>query len=306
MNNQDNEKNYQNVEAEVLGELRKEKIGQPGIALVMLVLFVTIIVALPFINSMITEEDGFIYKLLNKNKVTTSLVEPEDKYLDASELQILSSTTKMIYNNLIVMKDFSITEDSINCIMSSYNNVLTLDSQEYYFEIYSSNKELVSYVKLTGTFDNSEKNVELKNNLSFNSNRSYYGKIVLLKNNDYPDVTLNSDESGIAELKCSNDRETLEYTFENGYLIGIQDIVDVNFKGNDIYQKELGDYKEKANALGTIASVSENSVGFSFKAIIDLNTYHVPASVVDFNYFKLNSEAKIVKYNIEGKGFECK
>lgn len=65
-------------------------------------------------------------------------------------------------------------------------------------------------------------------------------------------------------------------------------------------------YEDKANNLGVNAEVEEVADGFSFTSVLDLENYKVPSSVVDYNYYLLDTEAKVINYTLNGKGFDCK
>ena len=65
-------------------------------------------------------------------------------------------------------------------------------------------------------------------------------------------------------------------------------------------------FEKKANSLGIYASVSEEDNGFKYKADLDLTTYMVPDTVNDYNYYKKNTKANVIKYALIGKGYDCK
>ena len=58
--------------------------------------------------------------------------------------------------------------------------------------------------------------------------------------------------------------------------------------------------------MGVNAEVEEVADGFSFTSVLDLENYKVPSSVVDYNYYLLDTEAKVINYTLNGKGFDCK
>lgn len=300
------------VQAEVIGELRKDKIGKPILVVEMFVLFAIVLIALPIVTNMMNNENSFLYKLLNPspNVATPQPIEERPEFLDGSVLQSLASSTTMKYEN-VVMKNFQLNGTLINCEMYSYNGVLNLDKENLFLEVYSSStNNLVAAVKLTGTYDNQVKSVSLKaDDLSFNANYSYVGKIVNMEDKDYPDIVVNSDESGIGSFVCTMDNRTIEYVFKNNYLIRIQDSVRVILseqKDNTSYLNLKKSYEDKALKLGTISEVEEVADGFVFNANIDLETMKLPTNINDYNYYDLDTEARIIHYTMRGKGFDCK
>ena len=316
-NNPENQNTFEdqrNVHAEVIGELRKDKIGKPILVIEIAVLFAIVLVALPIVNRMMNDENSTLYKLINGTP--SNIISPtptpgvNSEFADASNPQPLSMSTKMKMEN-IVMQNFITTGSTIKCQMYSYNGVINLDEKEYYLEVYSSSNQLLAAVKLTGSLDIDTKDVELTSSkLNFNSEYTYSAKIVHMKEEDYPAVTISSDESGIGSLTCTLNNSTIEYVFKNNYLIRINDSTSYNIGDytNQEYLNFKRQYDAKAQALGVLASVQETENGFTFKANINLEdpAFKMPNTVKDYNYYAMDTEAKIVSYSQIGKGYDCK
>ncbi len=302
------------IEAEIIGELRKDKIGRPILVVQMFIIFGIVLISLPIFTSLLNNPSSFLYKMFNSNGISDAPVTPSDdkreEFLNGGVEQQLASSTNMKFEN-IVMRNFTLNGNYLNCEMYSYNGVLNLDKENYFLEIYSSgSKNKIASVKLVGSFDNQVQKVSLTaNQLSFNGNYSYVGKIVEMKDADYPSYTVPSDESGIGTMICSMDGRSIEYTFKNNYLISIKDNVKVVLseqKDSQAYLNLKKSYEDKANNLGVNAEVEEVADGFSFTSVLDLENYKVPSSVVDYNYYLLDTEAKVINYTLNGKGFDCK
>ena len=302
------------IEAEIIGELRKDKIGRPILVVQMFIIFGIVLISLPIFTSLLNNPSSFLFKMFNSNGISDAPVTPSDdkreEFLNGGVEQQLASSTNMKFEN-IVMRNFTLNGNYLNCEMYSYNGVLNLDKENYFLEIYSSgSKNKIASVKLVGSFDNQVQKVSLTaNQLSFNGNYSYVGKIVEMKDADYPSYTVPSDESGIGSMICSMDGRSIEYTFKNNYLISIKDNVKVVLseqKDSQAYLNLKKSYEDKANNLGVNAEVEEVADGFSFTSVLDLENYKVPSSVVDYNYYLLDTEAKVINYTLNGKGFDCK
>ncbi|MCH5167296.1 MAG: hypothetical protein J1F35_05320 [Erysipelotrichales bacterium] len=321
MNNQENPNNVEQtqvdprtVNAEVIGELRKDKIGRPILVIQMFIIFGIVLIGLPIVNSLMNNQSSFLYKIFNPN---TAIIEPptsdgeeKEEFLNASEEQPLLSGTSMKYEN-IVMENFSLAGNYITFDIYSYNGVLNLDKEPCFLEVYSaSSSNLIATVKLTGTYDNQKQRVSLTAyGLSFNGNYAYVGKVVEMDYSDYPAHTINSDESGIGSMTCIMDNRTLEYTFKNNYLIGIKDSMRVYLKDqkdDTAYLNLKGTYETKATNLGETSFVEEVSDGFVFNASIDLENMKVPSSIIDYDYYELDTESKVIYFTLRGKGFDCK
>lgn len=303
------------IEAEVIGELRKDKIGRPILVVQMFVIFGIVLIGLPIVTNLMNDQSSFLYKIFNKNGVPadtpiTPVDDPKNEFLNGGEEQQLASSTNMKYEN-IVMRNFSLSGNYVNCEIYSYNGVLNLDKESYFLEIYSSGtKNKIAAVKLVGTYDNQVQKASFTaHNLSFNGSYSYVGKIVEMKDADYPSYTVNSDESGLGSFVCSMDGREIEYTFKNNYLIGIKDnakFVLSEQKDSQSYLNLKKIYEDKAESLKPYAEVEEVADGFVFTSILDLEKYKVPQNVVDYDYYPLDTEAKVINYTLTGKGFDCK
>ena len=302
------------VQAEVLGHLRTEKIGNPSLLFAFLAIIAIVLILLPLATSMLQNSNSFLYKLIYKDDEVVEVDTPtsSDEFLDGTTIQKLSNSTSLKANDL-VMKNFGLSQGQVECTIYSYNGILDLDEQETYLKIYSSEEEdsLIGYVKVTGNgYDSNETAVTLYNkSLSFNASHSYYGKIVTYtSDSDYPTYDAPADEYGIGSVTCTLDNRSIEYTFQNNYLLSIKDTdsYKVATVGNEKYLTLLSEFNTKADALGSdIASVIEEEEGFTYNANINLKGYTYPESVTDTNYYNENSLAKVIVYAEIGKGFDC-
>lgn len=297
------------IDAQVIGELRKDKIGKPMLVLKMFVVFAIILIALPIVTNMLNDDTSALYKFIyGSNSIVSPIPTQKKEFLDGSVEQIIASSTKMKKDNLVI-SNFSISGNEINCKMYSYNGIINLDLEPFYLEIYSNSKALLDTIKLTGTLDYQQQDFVISSKkININKKYNYYAKIVYMEDKDYPKVTITSDESGIGSLTCTKEDKKIEYTFKNGYLIGINDYEKIKFAGieSDEYLSLKRKYDSKSATLSAVSSVQEVSDGFIFTANIDLENYVIPDSIVDYNYYKLDTEAKVVSYTQIGKGFDCK
>ncbi len=303
--------NPQSMEAEVIGELRKEKIGKPILVFEIFGLLVLVLIALPIVTTMLDNENSMLHKLFFGNVQSPIVEEPKkQEFLDGKVLQPLNANSTIKYENL-VMKNFRLENGLIKCIIYSYNDILNLDEEPLYLEIYSTSNNLLAAVKLIGSYDYQETEVELTSyNLNFNENYTYSGKIVEMGSNDYPAVTIASDESGIGSFTCSKDNQKIEYRFQNGYLIGIIDTVKVAYSAQNAqeYLNLKRDYDNKKAIIGDNARVEEGSEGFTFSAQFDLTLpqFSYPEKLIDYNYYNLDTDARLVHYAQIGKGYDCR
>ena len=311
-NNQSNQVDSKNIQPEIVGELRKEKIGKPLIVIELFLLFGIVFAALPLVNKALQDENSELYKIVHqlKGEVIETTLPATETFSDATEPQLLNAETQMKYKNLVI-KDVTLGNGNIKCVMYSLGNELNLDEKELYLEISSSSGNLLSAVKIVGEYTEIPTNTTLDvSGISFNPNMSYKGKVVEMTDDDYPAVELDTDEFGYVDYKCTKDTRTITYRFQNGYLVLIEDLDYVKFKSSNDneYINKLSAAKEKASNLGiNVASVEEVSDGYQFKARLDVgNDYVLPSTVKDYDYYPQETLAKKIAYAQKGKGYDCK
>lgn len=309
-NNNEEKVNYtdpKTVEPVVIGELRKEKIGRPLIVIELAVLFIIVLIGLPIVNSMMNDENSVLYKFLNGSSSSNNEITTKAAYLDGGKAQSLLKTTTLKSGN-ILLTNFSLYGNTLKMNISSYNDIINLDEEEYYFEILSSkNNTKLTAIKLTGKYDYQVQEVEFTTNVKFNSNVTYLGKIVLMKEEDYPEYQLASDESGLGSIVCKKDNREIEYLFSSDKLLSINDkqIVKKANLNDEEYLTKKGEYDDLVKKLGTMASIEETSEGLIYKANIDYINNSISTKEIDYNYYEKDENVRKVHYAMVGKGFDC-
>lgn len=318
--------NYDNrtVQAIEIGRLRNEKIGKPGLVLWIFALFAIVFVSLPIIRQQLNDPNSFLYKIVYKSNINpdepvTPIVDPDedDKFANGADLQVLTKATAMKYENL-VLKNFSEEDKILYATLYSSNGLLDLDAKDWYLEIYSNSKSLLGHIKLTGSYDYQEKNVELVGTkINYNPGATYYGKVKVMTESEYPDVnystSINEEGQSVGSFTCKKDNSSFIYSFRNNSLIAVENNEKVEL-GEDqtLYTHLLSEYKKKVEAFGEgYASIQETQddsfKGFAvnIKVNYDDPNFKMPEVVKDYNYFDDTVIAKKVYYDMTGKGFEC-
>lgn len=301
------------VQAEVLGHLRTEKVGNPSLLFAFLAIIAVVMALLPLGTKMLQNPNSFLYKIVyGEQPVVNPNENPtDDKELNGAEINLLTSNTKLRLDNLIV-QNFQLSNGKVRCQIYSYTGTINLDEKEMYLEIFGSKNEndKVGYVKLIGDeYDYQAKDVVLYNQgLSFNQTHSYYGRIFTMNEADYPTYDVETDSTGYGTLTCTKDSREIIYVFQNNYLVSMSDVESykVSDYSNEEYLKLYSTYSDKATLLGNNAKVVEEEEGFTYRANINLAGYTYPNGFKDNNYYKENTLAKVIVYAQKGKGFDCK
>ena len=314
-NNQDNQQqDPKSVQPEVIGELKKERIGKPFLVVELFLLFGVVMFALPFLNNMLNDENSELYKLLHGGNTVTNTVDPEenkDTYTNGGELNVLSSDTNMLFNQLII-KNVQLQNGMISCVMKAYTGTVDLDEKEYFLKLYATGEEEIGAIKLSGKYDSNDTPVTIDTyGISFNANLGYKGKVVDMAKSTYPSFDIkDQDAQGYGTVTCSKTTRTITYTFQNKYLVKILDEDYVKAIGltADEYMNKLSLAQTKTKNLGEqVATLTEVDDGYKFVATFNLDSdYKLPTNVVDYDYYPVNTSADKIVYIEKGKGYDCK
>ena len=313
-------KKYKNFKIEqeelkpiAIGAFESRKKTSFGI-FVILTLFVLVIIFLPQISEMVDE-------YLNptpENPITPNDPtpdepdEPEDPDGNVDETFYPYTAGLSIEREEITVSGINI--DAVNNTISynienttnSYQDIETLN---YYIEIYNTDRTLLERVKLASpgvlAGGGSLEYTKLISNISATT----VGYLVLVQKtvDDYPEVLLTADGEGKANLVCSNTHERVTYTFENNALKQITSITEYLVTDID-YETIYNNYQTLSNTYnstnGITSSFFTNANGFNITTIVNLEE---ASRIYIFNAdsFKLDTEPKVVSFEMEAQGFSC-
>ena len=197
-NNQNNNLNIN--EPVILGELKKEKSSKPIVAFLVFALVIGICFGLPYIRDYFSSEDnkftefvnGFITKYITKDASVPELTDVDEQVNQDSNAEddslendvddgliLLQNSTILNIDN-VFLENISIANNTITYKLSARSEI-NLDEFNYYLEIYSSNKELLSKIKLNGIARSTSQ--EKTEPFEFNE-KIYYVKLVNNSSNE--------------------------------------------------------------------------------------------------------------------------
>lgn len=300
------EDNNKNNEPIILGTLRKEKSSKPILVFLVFVLIIGATFGLPYLEPYLNNPNTLVGKIYVKYFGNKDL-EDEDIIITR---HTLNENTKIEFNN-VILSNVVINSNKVKLDLVTKNNITeVLDITDYYLEINNENNELIKRVKLTGTITIKKSSFEYTfSNIKFR-NITYYGNVVTF--NKYEDIEFDVTELGLANLTCSINNNVYKYTFEN---LSLKNIIHA-YKYNDIsnidqYLELFNYYTNKSKEINiqdpNSSNINEKDNGFEFNASLDLSKININNlnNFIDYNYYKLNTEAKKIKYEMEAKGYKC-
>jgi len=195
-------------------------------------------------------------------------------------------------------------------ITNNTDNVVKFEDLNYYLELYSGEQTLMERVKITGEVAiNAGLSQTLTKNIKSESTNSL-GLIGLVKKtvNDYNEVNLTTNEDGSAALVCTYNHEKVTYKFLNNALREVTSEVSY-MTTDDYYLEKFEENKNLSNTYnnktGVTSTLFEFSEGYNITTNVNLNEAS-RLYIFNADSFKLNTEPKVVKFEMEAQGFSCK
>ncbi len=296
------------LEPTTIGYLEDTNESPVGL-IILFTVFIIFAILLPYIT-------GFVNDLFDKeDKKVTPIVEPtvdDDNKEETPEIVMYDFNSELSFKiNDITFKSFNKygTEEgyylSFNMSNSGKENI-DFSNTKYFIESYNSEKMLIS----RHIFSNNILSPGTSLNEIIEINQDEYNsleKIIISEKNtnDYSDITLNADNT----LTCSNDINSILYTFnKDGKLESINDTV--NFANNNatLYNIYLNQYKTLVtnynNQNGVKSNIIEVSSGFTVTTNIKTSDANIK-NLKNDNYYNNETTAKVVKFEMESRGYSC-
>ena len=312
--NKKNKFNYTNLKIND-EELSITKIGEiapenqnPIFIFVIVGILLIFIFFLPNIVNLINDKGELPNSSVNKGSNSNEDKEenPENKN---NEYYELSESLKVNLEENIVVDNFNVSGKILSFnIINNSNNKFNLGKDNYFLEVYNKDNMLLERIILNNIVVLKDAFYEFKYEL-LDDTASNIKKITFVKKDiaDYPSIVLEKNDSGDELLICTNKDEILTYKFLNNRLLSITD----NFKyanENINYQNVYSIWKSNVDNLNNIEGITAMFVdtGNSFVANIVMDLENVNNNLNNIYYYNYQTEAKIVKFEMEARGFSCK
>ncbi len=203
--------------------------------------------------------------------------------------------------------------DAINNTLSFnvINNLtkdINLTDLHYYLELYTSDHTLLERIKINGGLIGSGADNNIKKTLGTGV-ASELDAFVLVKieEKDYAPIDLEVDDLGNASLVCSRPHEKVTYKFTKGLLKEFSSEVSYSLTDADYatyalkYQEQAMTYSSRP---GITSSYIELNGAFNIATTVDLN-HAERTTIFNADTFILDTEAKIINFEMEAQGFDC-
>lgn len=297
-------------------ELSVTKIGEletveqsPIFTLILFGVILAFIFFLPTIVNLIKSPDEKPdYSLIEKPQENNQEEEPNEEkettYFDFSD------TLSIDLEEKIKINEFVLAGNTLSFKVTNANDTrFSFQKDNYFLEIYSEEDTLLERIYLGDTVVSKNSNMVLHFALSSNSALNMK-KVLFTKKEiaDYPNVTLEKNETDEEVLTCTKDTENLTYKFSSEKLFSISHVVNYSSTVSN-YESILSTWQESSQKLNNIEGITSVFVnagnGFVVNTTIDLKTAKLN-DVENTSYYPKETLAKVVYFEMEARGFQCK
>lgn len=304
MDNKNQKPNAQ--EPIVIGRIKEEKERGPLGILLFFGFLIIFAVFLPNITEFINSHFN------NNNPSVLPIVDDEDENIPNEE-----DNQEIIFYT--ITDDLSFTIDNLTFTnFKKTSNLLSFDvknnklsnfsfrSDNYYVELYNSNNMLLERIRINNTTSIATGETETIDVAIANNNATKLS-IIGIKDENYPHINLTEDDELISQLTCTDNISSLEYTFKDGKLLNFIETLNLN-NTNANYNSLLEKYRNINTKLISSEDVeiifNELETSFSFSMTVN----YTKASRVDLDelkYYNKDTEARVIKFELETSGFKC-
>jgi len=279
-----------------------------------LTIFVLVIIFLPQISDFIK---NYLHKestpsiIDNNNSTPNNIIDNNTENNDDDYFYEYIENLQII-NDDITVDNFNIDLTNLLITYRVTNNKASIDIEtlNYYLEIYNQEKTLLERIKLasTSSLSNNE-SITITHHISSDAALNI-GYLALIKKTilDYPEVNLNIDADGQSTLTCVYNNEVVSYQFTDYKLTSLTSEINHTTSEED-YLTELFNNQNLVSSYnshtGITSLISESANGYNITTNVNLSEV-ARTYIFNADTFKLNTEPKVVKFEMEAQGFKCR
>lgn len=210
----------------------------------------------------------------------------------------------------ITINEFALSANVLSFkVTNRAENRFYFNKENYFLELYTEDNTLLERIILSEVIISRESSEVVKYTLSSNTALDMK-KLLFTKKaiTDYPDIVLEKDDNQEEVLTCTKDGETLTYKFQNEKLFSITHVSTYNANTPD-YMSLYNNWKTEADNLNNMEGITSMFVdttnGFIVNTSLDLKKAKL-SSINNVNYYAYETLAKVVKFEMDSRGFSCK
>lgn len=285
---------------------KKQKAGNP---IFILIIFVTLFAFLFFIPDIYRKYNSNIAEFLgigNHEEKPSGNDNPDDGIDAVSEFYQIGSLSTLEYNGLTI-SDVSLSSDKILTLTFEAEDKIDLEESDYYLEFYQDKSLFLGRRMLKGIVGNTLTLSLDVSNLGVTT--ASYFNVSHIEESTIRPLNLNSDESGLATMVCTQNGYTYAYDFTLNNLLKVTEKYTYNNSDLNLFSSELLEFRKKEKAYneynGITTSLVEDTNSFIFTSEFDYSTIKKFEHIENEYLFQKDMPANVVKFKMEAQGFEC-
>ncbi len=306
-----NSKNVQIKEEELsitkIGEMNTENQS----SIVMLILFVFILGFIFFLPNIVTlikgKQEKPDYSMINNQEQEK---EQDSEKQQEESFYTLSSSLTVHLEEKIVLSNFKLQDNQLSfTVQNEQDTRYYFEKENYFLELYSKEQTLLERIRLEDIVVSKGENVNVEYTLQ-ESTSSLVNQLYFVKKteNDYPYRVIEKDEEGVQKLTCTNNHNTLTYTFSNDQLVSFEEEIRYSL-GDTNYENLKVEWQEKSTFLNQQTGLTSLFVDTENRFVVNTTFDLQKANVKDLNnhyYYEKDTHSKVVAFEMEARGFVCK
>ena len=243
------------------------------------------------------------------------ITEPEDKDQEPSKVEEkyfeIENELKIPLEEKLVINNFSLEQNKIKFMITNNGETrFNFNRKNYFLELYTEEDTLLERVILEKASIGKEESIEFSYELAETTTANAKKiRFVEKEIDDYPNIELQKNEANEELLVCTKDTETITYKFQNGKLQNITDVINETYSDDLSYSEKLESWKTKSASYNNVGGISstfiDTGVGFFVNTVLDLANVKI-TNVDNENYYTQETLAKVVKFEMDSRGFTCK
>lgn len=246
------------------------------------------------------------YSIIQEEKEKEKEEENKDK---EDKYYTFSSDLVVTVEPNIVAREFLLNGNTFSFrLINSSDHSFSFDKDNYFVELYTEENTLLERILLKGVQIQKNREESFGFSISDTSAKNVK-KIKLISKtiDDYPNIILEKNNNQEEVLFCSKEYENLTYTFQNEKLLRIEHVLNYTNQVHD-YPTLFSKWKietERLNNISGIQSIFVNAgSGFAVNTKLDLKSTNVE-NANQIYYYRYDTLAKVVKFEMEARGFRC-
>lgn len=291
---------------------KKNKRGSMIWIIIIFAAFIAAAINLPEITAYISERFGLNIEVPGEVVPPSDNGDNGDETPDNPELQKYSLTADLSFTvDNLTLSNFSVADNTVAfTITNSGTETIDLNDYNYYLNLYNTDAAgldtLLERVKVTDNVIGAGVSVNLSYQILTSGSITEVA-FLEISEEEYPAFTAEADEFGNATLVCIKDYETVTYSLNRNQVVSIMDnfvvpITDPNYSVlYSTYQTLSATY---STISGISSTVTTDDASLYFITSINLRTL-IDGTFNNSVYYPLNTDAKVMKFELEAQGYTC-